>query len=506
MSENGHHFLENFVNPKSIAFYGANNDILKTMGTAQLLNLLDSGYKGKVFPIHLNLESVLGLPTHKTISEIQEQVDLAIVILPTKVIPQIFRELGQKDVKNVILVTAGFREMNNAMGEKELNEIAKEYGIKFFGPNCIGMLNTHCQHSPESNELKSVFNCTWVGYVSKPGNVSVISQSGTYACHIFHMLEERDLHLSKSFSVGNEANIDICDCLEYLAEDPTTEVILLYIEEIKRGRKFLELVKKINPKKPILALYVGGSKGGARAVASHTGSMAGNNAVFDAAFHQAGVIRVQSLEELLDTGMLFSKLLPRNCIPKGRRIAIVTNAGGPGATMADYASRIGLDIPDFSLDLKEKIQKYLPATARASNPLDYTFSINPAIYFDTMPKLLAKSGEIDLMVAYGAFGPRFIQRGLALKQELIKDPNIQQQMHQFLELLDASLDASRKTLKKYQIPFIYVNPLGLEDPVFQMLNEAGFPTLKMDHRAIKAIYNLIKYGEFMQKTFLVNHT
>ncbi len=135
MSENGHHFLENFVNPKSIAFYGANNDILKTMGTAQLLNLLDSGYKGKVFPIHLNLESVLGLPTHKTISEIQEQVDLAIVILPTKVIPQIFRELGQKDVKNVILVTAGFREMNNAMGEKELNEIAKEYGIKFFGPN-----------------------------------------------------------------------------------------------------------------------------------------------------------------------------------------------------------------------------------------------------------------------------------------------------------------------------------------------------------------------------------
>jgi acyl-CoA synthetase (NDP forming) len=499
MSKLFSHFLEAFMNPSSIAFYGANDNILRTMGTTQLLNLIDNGYRGRIYPIHPKLDQVLGLKAYKTIAEVPEVVDMAIVILPTKIIPQIFVELGEKGIKNIILVTAGFRENNNLEGERELNRLAGKYQFHFLGPNCIGMLNTHCHHDPSNSAITSTFNCTWVSYLSGPGNVSIISQSGTIACHTFIQLPERDLHLSKSFSVGNEANIDICDCLEYLEQDPTTAVILLYIEEIKRGQKFRELVQRIVRKKPIVALYVGGTQGGARAVSSHTGSMAGRDEVFDGFFHQTGIIRAYSTEEMFDTAMILSKLVPEGTIPENNRVAIVTNAGGPGATMSDLVSRLGLKMPDFSPELKIKIAKYLPSVAKPANPLDYTFSINPAVYYDEIPTLLAKSGEIDAMIAYGAFGPQFLRRGYSVKDQFLNTPTAQQEIKQYLELVQANIENSIKTRQKYRIPFIYVNPLGLEDEIFVFLNQKGFPTFKMEHRAVIAMKNFLEYGIFLKK-------
>ena len=218
------HFLESFVNPRAVAFYGANEELLTNMGAQQLLTLIDSGYQGNIYPIHLRLESVFGYKAYKKISDLPEVPDMAVVVLPTRVVHDIFEEMGQFGVKNVVLVTAGFRESDNLKGEKELVEIANKYGIRFLGPNCIGFINTRVVIPDKPN---SMFNCTYVYYPLGEGNVSIASQSGTFACHTNLAVEDRDLNLAKVFSVGNEASIDLCDCLEYLEQDPQTEVIML---------------------------------------------------------------------------------------------------------------------------------------------------------------------------------------------------------------------------------------------------------------------------------------
>jgi acyl-CoA synthetase (NDP forming) len=491
------HFLSQLLNPKSIAFYGASENILANMGTAQLLNILDNGYKGRVYPIHLRLPEILGLIAYKKVGDLPEIPDLAIIILPNRVIPQIFEELRQKGTKYVVLVTAGFRELENASGEVELKKIAKECGIRFLGPNCLGLLNTHCKFS--SNEDICILNCMWVNYPVGGGNISIASQSGTFAAHSFMMLKERGIGFAYSLSIGNEANVDIVDCLEFFESDQFTDVICLYIEEIKRGKEFFQAASRISQKKPILAIYVGGSEIGARAVASHTGSMAGNDLVFDGMFKQAGIIRAFDIEELIDAASMFSKFVPKGAIPMGKRIAVVTNACGPGITIADRASRLGLEVPKFSDPLKDKIQPFLPATARANNPLDYTFSINPAVFFEKIPKLLAKSEEVDAIIIYGGYGADFIRVTSEIGIKYAKTEENLLVARQFNEIAEGSIDSARFVVKKQKVPICYVNMLGLDDELFIYLNKQGFPTYRMPHQAINALFHLIEYGQYFHK-------
>ncbi|MBD3351501.1 MAG: hypothetical protein GF364_08435, partial [Candidatus Lokiarchaeota archaeon] len=362
--------------------------------------------------------------------------------------------------------------------------------------------NTHTFYSDDKDDT-CILNFTWVNYKMEPGNVSIASQSGTFASHINFVMEELDLNMNKCISVGNESNIDICDCLEYFEMDEFTDVILLYIEEVKRGRRFIELVKRIVPKKPIIVLYVGGSEGGAMAVSSHTGSMAGNDKIFNALFEQTGVIRVYTLQELMDTAALFSKMIPKNILPANNRIAIVTNAGGPGATMADKASRLGLKIPQFSEELQKDLKKFLPHTAQgdqASNPLDYTFSIDPTTYFKRVPKMLAKSGEIDAIVAYGAFGADFFSYRTVGKK-ILESPKYKKLIYMYTQMFEAAVDSARRIIKKYKIPIVYVNLMGhWQDEVIEYLNKHGFPTYKYPHEAVNALNHLIQYGVFLQQT------
>jgi acyl-CoA synthetase (NDP forming) len=492
------HFLEQFVNPKSVVIYGANNELLTTMGTVQLLHLVDNGFKGNIYPIHLKLDTVLGLPAYKSLKDVPEVPDLAIIILRTDIVPQILTELAEKGTKNVVIVTAGFREQNNLTGEQQLKDIAAKYGMKFLGPNCIGFLNTHVSY--DGGQTKSTFNCTYGTYFGKPGNVSIASQSGTFTCHTFMISQERDLHLSKAFSVGNEAVIDICDCLEYLGEDPTTDVICLYIEELKRGRRFIELAKQISPKKPIIAVYVGGSEGGSRAVSSHTGSMAGNNQIFDAVFKQTGIIRVSCMEEMFDLATLMSKYIPNNVIPKGRRVAIVTNAGGPGATMSDRASKLGLILPRFSDKLQSELRKYVAPTAAVANPVDYTFQINPELFFGTIPNIICKSGEVDAFICYGAFGMKFFDF-LEFGSKILEQDSVKQKLAIVKELGEAGVETGRRVPKKTKVPIVYVNLLGVADADFVRLNENGLVTFKMPHQAVVAMHHFIEYGIYREKIY-----
>lgn len=487
------HPLEKILNPQSIAFYGA-NDNWRTMGTIQMLNAMDNGFKGKIFPIHPNKDTVLDIKAYKNISEVPEVPDLAIIVIGATNALQVMEELGQKGVKRAIMVTAGFREIGDIEGENRLKSIANKYGIRFLGPNCIGVLNTNHQTNGEND----IFNCTWVNYPSGRGNVSIISQSGTFTCHTFMTLKERGLNLNKAISVGNEANIDICDCLEYMRDDPTTDVILLYIEEIKRGRLFMDLAKQITPKKPIIAIYVGGTEGGASAVSSHTGAMAGNDKIFDAVFDQCGIVRVYHMEELMDTARLMSNYVPRGVIPRGNRLGIATNSGGPAAQMSDNASRMNMNVPRFSLETQAKIRKKVATTAAVKNPVDYTFSINPAQFYDTVPRIICKSKEIDVFISYGAFGPEYF-RFQGIGKKYLNSDFAEQGKRDYMEILKGSVERSRRYPERYGIPFVYVNPLGTEDEVFIYLNENGFPTFKMPHQATLAVKNFIKYGEYYRK-------
>ncbi len=242
------HFLHKLLNPQSLCIFGANENLLQNMGCQELLNIIDNGYKGNVYPIHPRLETVLGLQAYKKIADVPEVPDLAIILLPKHIVPQVLTEIGEKGTKYVILVTAGFRETNNADAEQEVIDITEKYGIRFIGPNCLGIINTHCKVGDE----ECILNSTWVNYFepNRPGNVSIASQSGTFVSHVCFLNPEIDLHYSKTISIGNSLNIDLVDCLDYFEQDPTTDVILLYIEEIKkgRGRAFIEAIKRISPK------------------------------------------------------------------------------------------------------------------------------------------------------------------------------------------------------------------------------------------------------------------
>jgi acyl-CoA synthetase (NDP forming) len=485
------HFLDNFVNPRSIAFVGANESFPTNMGSMQILTLIQNGYRGKIYPIHPRLETVFGLKAYKSISDVPGPIDLAQLILPKKYVPNILTELGEHGVKNIILITAGYREINDEGSQDSIASLINKYQMHVIGPNCIGFINTRTRISIEP-KVECITNTTVRGYTLPPGNVSIASQSGSYLAHAFIIIEERDLRFNIGFSLGNELCIDLCDCLEFFEQDPLTEVIMLYIEEIKRGRRFFELAKRISPKKPIIVLYSGGTEGGAKAISSHTGSLAGNDEIHNALFHQSGIIRTFTVEEFYDTGMIFSKLLPKGCIPNGNRMAIVTNSGGLGAMIADNVSRIGLEIPPFSEEINKEIQKYLPPTSKPMNPLDFTFSLNPKNFFYDIPKLLAESGEYDAMLTYGVIGSDFFQFSSKMLE------NIGEKLSLWEKTIEENVDKSQIIVEKYKFPIINVNFSGAKGSVFKYCNEAGLPTFHMPHRAVKALYNVIRYGKYIK--------
>ncbi|MFX0001554.1 MAG: CoA-binding protein, partial [Candidatus Hermodarchaeota archaeon] len=429
---NESHFLHGFLHPKSVAIYGANNKG-NSLACLQIMNLIKSSYNGKVYPIHLKLESVMGFKAYKNIIEVPEIPDLVLIVLPAKVVPQIFKECGKKGVKRIVLISGGFRELiedrENTLTE-EIKDIAKEYGMRFIGPNCLGVYNNW--YGPE--EENQSFNI-YIWENLKRSKFSIASQSGTLSCHIWYDPDNFDLGLSRSLSVGNEANIDLVDCLEYYKDDEYTEIIGLYIEEIKRGKKFIELVKEITPKKPIIAIYVGGSKAGNRALQSHTGSLAGNSKIYEGLFKETGIIKTDYVQEFLDIALILSK----GIILKGNRLGIITNSGGPGAMVANNAEKHGLIVPEFSEALQKELKSASPPTGTFKNPVDCTFDMDLPYFYITLPELLMKSGEIDAIIQYGVVGFQEVLDDYLKYEQIAKHAEFQHQPDEFVDKLAQKL-------------------------------------------------------------------
>lgn len=463
------------VNPKSIAFFGASNTFMR-MGSIMLSSMQALGYEGKIYPIHQTEKEVRGYKAYSSIMDLPEIPDMAIIVLPTEIVCQTMKDCGVKGIKHAIVVSGGFREAGpkGAEMQKELEAIALKYGIRFLGPNCLGVANPHIKLNPTPIEAEG-----------PPGFIGLASQSGSFITQIFNYLHRHGMGFSTALSVGNEANIDIVDCMEYLGVCPNTKVITLYIEGITRGKKFIETAKAITPHKPIVALYVGGSEAGKHAGRSHTGSLSGPNEIYDGVFKQCGIIRAQTLTELFDYALALGTL-PR---PKGNRVIIQTHSGGPGATAADACGRSGLTLPPLSPETLEKLQPLIPKTASTANPVDMTFSKNHAEDYFNIPDILLQEKNADVLLAYFVSPSLFIERTLkemGVPVELIPietDKLITGYANIFFSLTKLHPDK----------PIIGFTYRSLQEKLVRFLLDRGVPIYQDPERAARSIAAVLQY-------------
>ncbi|HOO70649.1 MAG TPA: acetate--CoA ligase family protein [Spirochaetota bacterium] len=387
--------LQKLMNPGSIAIVGAGNNPMK-MGTMHALSILKNGYQGKLYCVHPKEETVLGTRAYKTVADIPEVPDLAFIVVPSSHLPSLMEDFGKKGTRHAVVITAGFKETgaDGRQQEELLNSIADKYGIRFIGPNCMGIINSQIS-----------LNTTVARLETSPGLLGLASQSGTYVTQVLPYLKERGIRFSKAISVGNEANINIIDALEYLGDDEDTRAISLYIEGIRDVRRFLDVARKITPRKPVLAQYIGGTEAGARAGMSHTGALAGPDHLYEGLFRQAGIIRVHSVEDLYGLGWALATQ-PRL---KGNRVGIITNSGGPGSTVANTCELGGMTIPRFSDELQARLKPLIPPHAPAGNPVDLTFNLEMNIITEKIPRAIMESGEVDGIVLHGAMSSGFVK-------------------------------------------------------------------------------------------------
>ena len=472
--------LETIVDPKSIVFLGASNSI-ESIGSSQLLNIVRGGYTGKVFPIHKREKTVLGVQAYPTIDSIPEPADLAVVAVPKKEILGVFEECGKRGIRHAIVVTAGYGETgkDGEDSERHLTEAGRRWGIRFIGPNCIGIVNAHKD-----------LNTTWFPAKNRPGNVGIISQSGSYITQMFGYFSKLGLGISKAVSVGNQANIDIADCLEYLGNDSDTRSIALYVEGIKRPRVFLEIAKRITPKKPIVALYTGGSETGGRAGSSHTGSISGANEIYNGLFKQTGILRAQSISELYD----WSLALAQQPLPPNNNMALLTNSGGPAISMADKCYQLGLGVPVFDQKTQEAISKMTLEIAAVGNPVDIV-DWNYDLLFVKLPALMLNLPYIGGLMLYGIFGPVHSRDKNRLLGDLMNIPT--DGLEKWLRKACGEFVEIPKALQK---PVICSSFTGREDEAIELIQDSNIPVYPSPERAAKAMGALWEYSK-IKKSF-----
>jgi acetate---CoA ligase (ADP-forming) len=352
--------IESIFNPSTIAVVGATNRP-GSVGLAVFSNLIHGGYQGIIYPVNPKARSVQGVKAYPTVADVPDDIDLAAIVVPAEQVATIVDECARKKAKGVIVITAGFKEVGGRgiQLEREVKEVAGKHGIRLVGPNCLGVINT---------QSRVQMNASFARVMPRPGRIGFISQSGALCTAVLDYAAGRNIGFSKFISFGNKADVDEIDLLRYLKDDPETDVILMYVEDISNGREFLETARQITWEagKPTLVVKSGRSAEGAKAAASHTGSLAGSDATYDAIFFQGGVQRVETIDELFYTAIAFA----RQPMPKGNRVAIVTNAGGPGILATDAAIRYGLTLATLSESTKERLSKHLPPTASLNNPVD----------------------------------------------------------------------------------------------------------------------------------------
>jgi len=457
--------LNSIFYPKSMAIIGASRQ-QGSVGQALLANIIDSRFQGIVYPVNPRAKGILGIKCYASVMDIPDEVDLAIVIVPSRFVPGILEECGKKKIKGAIVISAGFKEIGGEgiELEKKVQKIIQKHDISLVGPNCLGVMNT---------DLESSMNATFGTPMSKEGNIAFISQSGALCVAVLDYAKESNIGFSKFISMGNKAGLTENELLLYLKNDPKTDVILMYLEDLVNGREFMKIARDItssptNPK-PIIALKAGRTLLGAKAASSHTGSLAGSDRVYDAIFSQCGVLRGETLEELFDYVKAFSS----QPLPKGENVAIITNSGGPGILATDSCIRHGLNISPFSPNTVKTLKTILPPQASLNNPVDLIAEAQHELYEATL-------GEI------------------------LKDKNV----HSSIIILTATsftdvdkiADSIVKTAKKFQKP-VLCSFLGVYDVSsgIEILEENGIPSYRFPESAARVLSEMTKFNWWLKR-------
>jgi acetate---CoA ligase (ADP-forming) len=377
--------LQPLLHPRSVAVIGAGRTP-GTIGNLLMHCIMQSGFSGIVYPVNPNTDSVLSVKSYPSVMDIPGQVDMAIIVVPAALVSRVADECGKKGVRALIVISDGFRERGaeGAQREEDLRHITLSYGMRLVGPNCMGIINT-------ASDVK--MNASFSQVYPSIGNVAFLSQSGAMGLTILEHAKDLNMGISTFISVGNRADISAVDLLEYWEQDPATDVILLYLESFGNPGEFAKVARRVSTKKPIVAVKSGTTAAGAKAASSHTGALATSDVAADVLFQNAGIVRVGSVEELFD----LATLLSTQPLPRGRRLVIMTNGGGPGIIGADAASRNGFEIPELSADTIAKIKPILKRDINLGNPIDTTAGATTEEY-EGILKVLAADKNVDAVL------------------------------------------------------------------------------------------------------------
>lgn len=370
--------LSSFFYPRSAVIIGSSSP--GKLGAILTGQILDGGYSGQLYAVNPKGEGARGIPAYASVGAIPTRPDLAVIVSPAQTVPAVLEDCGKAGVTSAVIITSGFGETGNQAGEAEIARTAKQYGIRYIGPNCAGIANAGISFFP-TLELRV-----------PAGVVGVVTQSGALGGALLGLAQQKQLGISKFISYGNGTDLSQVDFLRYMAADPETKVVAVYIESVSRGREFIDALSECARQKPVLVIKAGRTTAGTRATASHTGSMAGSDAVYDAAIRASGAVRVRSVEELVDLCEGFAHLPP----VKGKRIAIVTNSGGPGVLAADLAEEIGLQVTEPGAVIQAQMREFLPGHCSLKNPIDLTVEGTETTYRKTIQAVLP---EVDAVVA-----------------------------------------------------------------------------------------------------------
>ena len=451
--------LNQFFDPRAVAVVGASTDPTK-LGYAVLFNVLEHGFTGEVYPINPKADEILGKKAYASVLDVPGPIDLAVIVVPSKFVAGVVEECGQKGIKGVITITAGFREVGpqGMAMEKELISIVRRYGLRMIGPNCLGIIDTYAP-------LQASFALG----MPMQGGIAFMSQSGALCTSILDMALADDIGFSRFVSLGNKADLNEIDFLQVWGGDPNSKVITAYLEGITDGGRFIEIARQVSKHTPVIAIKSGTTQAGSRAVSSHTGTLAGSERAYEAAFQQAGVLRAGSVQDLFDMAVAFA----RQPLPVTDAVAVVTNAGGPGIMATDAIERAGLQLASLAVETQNKLRAGLPSAASVANPVD-------------------------------VLGDAMADRYALAVNAVADDPNVgaiivvltPQIMTQITETAQAVAEAYQRSGKPILTAFMGKQTIGKGEKILRAHGLANYP---VPERAVNALAAMVRQKQWQER-------
>jgi acyl-CoA synthetase (NDP forming) len=473
--------LDAFFNPRSVAIVGATRRTEKA-GQVIFKNFVENKrrqvFKGELYAVNPNETSILGIKCYPNVMKIPGDLDLVVIIVPANIVPQVMKEAATKKVKAAVIISAGFGEVGNHELENQLLTITKESGMRVLGPNCLGVYDSRTGVDmlflPETKVLTTGDEVVATPR-PMPGSITIVTQSGAFGAAALDYLAGLHTGVSKFVSFGNKIDVDESEMLRYLYHDDETGVILLYVEDIKSGRKFMEAAEETTRKKPVVALKSGRTEAGARAAASHTGAIAGSDQIYDAVFEQTGIVRARDMDEFFHAGKALSMQVPA----RGKNVGIVTDAGGPGIMAVDECGLMGLNVKRFSEETVVKFEKLktegrLPKFATNLNPVDITGS-GTSEMFELATEIVFQDPEIDGIIMLG--------------------------LHHLPAVKEDFVDRVAKVASKYEKPMVACD-IGETEMALSIrlrFDRLGIPAYSSPEDTARAMSALARYGHYLQK-------